>query len=300
MCDDIDSGGDVSTDMSSDMNSDEGTECTDLDTGDTGRDDTSYDSMDTSGCDSGLDCDDETVEEGANDNALDSEENYKLDEIDDGLDSNKLTESAKTDGYENNINSLDNDKVVCNNPIDNGLEAIRLDSGQPRKAQCDEQKDVDDAKSEKETTEKQGLSDEQKDALRDQTGWSDNVLDNIRTLDEATVYKNAGLQQNNIDGKDALTRNDIDLYFTDKFNRSNLSRMNDGLAPYGSDRKRFELHHVGQHLDSPLAELTMSEHRQGGNDTLLHDKKMTTEAHGEDNNWDRERQNYWKQRAKTF
>ena len=60
----------------------------------------------------------------------------------------------------------------------------------------------------------------------------------------------------------------------------------------------IQLHHIGQHKDSPLAELTFEEHRCNGNDIVLHDKSSETETHGEGNTWDSERQVYWKERAK--
>lgn len=57
------------------------------------------------------------------------------------------------------------------------------------------------------------------------------------------------------------------------------------------------LHHIGQKADSPLAELTRSEHLSGGNDTILHDKGKPTETHGAGNSWNSEKREYWKNRA---
>jgi len=145
----------------------------------------------------------------------------------------------------------------------------------------------------------EGLSEQQKNDLQAETGWSDNVVDNINSPEEAQIYKDAGLQPDEVNGKEALVR-EIDPDLTDEDGISNKDRMERGLAPIDESGEKVELHHIGQHEDSPLAELTTSEHRQGGNDTVLHDKSKETEVHGEGNNWDRERQDYWKDRANDY
>lgn len=144
---------------------------------------------------------------------------------------------------------------------------------------------------------KEGLTDEEKQRIKKEVGWSDDVIDNIRSMEEYEIYKKAGLQEVQIGEKKALIRNDIDWNQTDEKGRTNEERIKKGLAPLDKDGNPIELHHIGQHADSPLAELTFKEHRCDGNDTILHDKKKETETHGEGNNWDNERQNYWKDRS---
>lgn len=144
--------------------------------------------------------------------------------------------------------------------------------------------------------EKNGLTDEEKQRIKEISGWSDEIIDNIRSMEEYEIYKKAGLQEVEIGGKKVLIRNDIDWNQTDEKGRTNQERIKRGLAPLDQDGNPIELHHIGQHSDSALAELTFKEHRSGGNDTILHDKKKETETHGEGNNWDNERQNYWKDR----
>lgn len=51
----------------------------------------------------------------------------------------------------------------------------------------------------------------------------------------------------------------------------------DGLAPLTPQGRSYELHHIGQHQDSPLAELTKEEHRGKGNDGVLHIKVKESE-----------------------
>lgn len=107
----------------------------------------------------------------------------------------------------------------------------------------------------------------------------------------------AGLVEAEIGGKKCLIRTDIDWDQVDEKGRTNTQRVERELAPLDKNGDSIQLHHIGQHKDSPLAELTFEEHRCGGNDTILHDKSIESEAHGEGNNWDNERQNYWQNRA---
>ena len=109
------------------------------------------------------------------------------------------------------------------------------------------------------------------------------------------MYKKAGLEEREINGKPCLIRDDLDLEQKDEFGRTNKERMENGLAPLDKNGKPIELHHIGQKSDSPLAELTQEEHRGKGNDGILHDKNKDTEI-------DRiafreEKEEHWKTRA---
>ena len=147
------------------------------------------------------------------------------------------------------------------------------------------------------TNENKGLTDEQKEKIKAETGWSDEIINAIRSWEEYEIYKKAGLVEAEINGKKCLIRTDIDWDQKDDDGLTNRERVAMGLAPLDKNGKPIELHHIGQHADSPLAELTRDEHRGAGNDTILHDKTKTTEVHGEGNNWDKERTDYWKDRA---
>lgn len=137
--------------------------------------------------------------------------------------------------------------------------------------------------------------------------WSPEITDAIRNPAEARIYRNARLVETNIGGRSALVRTDINWFQVDDNGLTNLQRINrvspegrpSPLSPIAPDGQTVELHHIGQRRDSPLAELTTSEHRQGGNDTILHDKNITSDTHGPGNNWDAERQEYWKNRAEA-
>lgn len=141
------------------------------------------------------------------------------------------------------------------------------------------------------------LTDEEKLDIEKEVGWPSDIVDNIRSYDEYNIYKDAGLQVAEIGDNTALIRNDIDWSRVDEKGRTNEERIELGRAPIGEDGNPIELHHIGQHEDSPLAELTFKEHRCDGNDSILHDRTMATEVHGEGNTWQQQRQDYWKNRS---
>ena len=127
--------------------------------------------------------------------------------------------------------------------------------------------------------------------------YSDEVNSYLRSEAELRIYQNAALEETEIGEKKALIRGDINWDKVDEKGRTNSERIERGLAPLDKDGDAIELHHVGQKLDSPLAELTFEEHRGKGNDAILHDKTLQSETHGEGNEWNSERQEYWMNRA---
>lgn len=141
----------------------------------------------------------------------------------------------------------------------------------------------------------EGLTDEQKTKIKEETGWSDEIIDAIGSWKEYEIYKNAGLIEAEISGKKCLIRNDIDWDQKDAMGRTNRERAEQGLSPINKDGKVIELHHIGQHADSPLAELTQEEHRGKGNDSILHDK--TKESEIDRQVFAGERSNHWAARA---
>lgn len=140
------------------------------------------------------------------------------------------------------------------------------------------------------------LTAKDKEVIKKETDWSNNIVDNIRSKAEYEIYRKADLYKAEINGNDALIRQDIDWDQKDEKGKTNTERIERGLAPLDKDGSAIELHHIGQHEDSPLAELTFKEHRCEGNDTILHDKTKETETHGEGNTWNTQRQEYWKGR----
>jgi len=151
---------------------------------------------------------------------------------------------------------------------------------------------------------KEGLSDEEKAKIKDETGWSDEIIDNIHNMEQYEILKNAGLKEVEINDRTCLIKENIDLDFTDADGISNRDRIARGLAPLDSKTgKPLELHHLGQKADSPLVELTIEEHRTGEyedgkkNQSLWHDNMQETDVHGEGNSWLQERKAHWKYRS---
>ena len=139
-----------------------------------------------------------------------------------------------------------------------------------------------------------------KEKIKEEQGWSDEIIDSIGSMEEYEIYKKAGLQEAEINGKKCLIRSDIDWEQRERredgsMGRSNRERAEQGLPPISKDGKIIELHHVGQHADSPLAELTPDEHRGKGNDTVLHNK--TKESEIDRQTFARERSKHWEARA---
>ena len=159
-----------------------------------------------------------------------------------------------------------------------------------------EENEAENTSEDGEADEKQeGLNEEEKAKIKEETGWSDEIIDAIGSMEEYEIYKNAGLVEVEIDGKKCLVRNDIDWNQKDVMGRTNRERAEQGLSPINKDGKVIELHHIGQHADSPLAELTTEEHRGKGNDTILHNK--TKESEIDRQAFAKERNEHWEARA---
>lgn len=166
---------------------------------------------------------------------------------------------------------------------------------------------VGDSADEVDETSQQGLTEEQKAEIKEETGWSDEIIDNIENMDQYEILKNAGLKEVEINGRKCLIKENIDLDYIDEDGISNRKRMERGLAPLDSKTGNpIELHHLGQKVDSPLVELTEEEHRTGEyqdgkkNQSLWHDNTKATEVHGEGNEWSKERGDHWKERGKDI
>lgn len=141
------------------------------------------------------------------------------------------------------------------------------------------------------------LTDEQISEIKEETGWSDEITECINSIEEVDIYQEAGLIESNIGEKTCLIRPDIDMEQKDGFGRTNKERMEQGLAPLTPEGRPYELHHIGQHSDSPLAELTMQEHRGKGNDGIMHNK--TKESEIDRNEFNSERAEHWQNRAEV-
>ena len=173
------------------------------------------------------------------------------------------------------------------------LSSVLEDNKEKREIEENKSSETDEGKEGLE-----GLTDEEKEKLRELTGWSDEILDAIDSWEEAEIYMKAGLKEVEINGKKCLIRDDIDLDQEDEDGITNRERMERGRPPITNDGEEIELHHIGQKQNSPLAELTMEQHRGVGNDTILHDKIKATEI--DRNEFGKERRDHWKNRVESM
>lgn len=160
------------------------------------------------------------------------------------------------------------------------------------------QNEVKDSLDESLADAQEGLSDNEKNDIKEKSGYSDEIVDNIDSREEAEIYMDIGLQEGNVNGKSCLERTDINPEQLDEDGISNLERMDRGRPPITPNGELVELHHIGQKPDSPLAELTTNEHRGPGNDTVLHDK--TKESQIDRQAFAKERKLYWKSKAEQY
>lgn len=140
-----------------------------------------------------------------------------------------------------------------------------------------------------------GLTDPQKAEIKKQSGWSDGLVDFIRSADEARLYMKFDLQEYTINDRLCLIPRGLDMDQVDSEGMTNRQRMAEGKPPKGSDGKSYEVHHIGQQMDSPLAVLTHKQHHAKGIDAVLHNKKRATEI--DRNIFRKEKKRLWKKLA---
>ena len=115
----------------------------------------------------------------------------------------------------------------------------------------------------------------------------------FHSVDEYNVYKNAGLTLSKVNGKLAMTQKiDWDFIGDIEDGRTNAQRVLDGLAPLDSTGASYELHHIGQMSDSPLAILTSSQHK--GNYSTLHANTGGSASNIDRTLFEKQKKDFWK------
>ena len=89
-------------------------------------------------------------------------------------------------------------------------------------------------RSETTETKTEGLTEEEKAKIKEETGWSDEIIENIKNMKQYEILKNAGLIEVEINGRKCLIKENIDLDYTDEDGVSNRDRIARGLAPLDS------------------------------------------------------------------
>ena len=126
--------------------------------------------------------------------------------------------------------------------------------------------------------------------IQQESGYPLDVIKQFHTMDEYRAFRDANLKPTMVGNRCTLVKTDIDLLRVDSKGRTNLERMRQGLAPQDSNGISYELHHIGQKKDGTLAIMTQSEH----DNPAIHGFLEKSEAHAPGNNWDAERQAFWK------
>ena len=123
------------------------------------------------------------------------------------------------------------------------------------------------------------------------------VIKNINNMEQYNILRQLGLRTQMVNGKNALIRN-IDLnYIAPGEKLTNLMRMQRGLAPLDPTGAAYELHHLGQHIDSTLAILTRAEHIGKGMKNLWH---LSNVSEIDRTAFNLIRQAFWKDLAKQL
>ena len=150
--------------------------------------------------------------------------------------------------------------------------------------------------------------------IKAKTHWPDEIINAIASMEEAEIYMRAGLKAVRIGNRWALIRSDINwsdysvrrnTWLKNKLadyskwvDYNNADLIGEGFPPRDMNGDPYELHHIGQHQDSPFAELTWAEHMGDGNNTILHQAGKESEIDRQ--MFDREKSDYWKARFNVF
>lgn len=120
------------------------------------------------------------------------------------------------------------------------------------------------------------------------------IIERLSNTEQYLLFKSIGLKSSLINNKTALIR-EIDLNFVDEATGlTNLELMKKGLAPVDANGIKYELHHIGQRNDSPLAILTRDEH----DNSFLHTLTENFDNPSNQANWSKIKKNFWKSYAK--
>lgn len=116
-----------------------------------------------------------------------------------------------------------------------------------------------------------GLTMNEAAIIQKESKWPLEAIKALHSTAEYDIYKAANLTPTLLDdGTWIFLRSDIDWNLTDAYGRTNIQRVQQYLAPINSTGKSYELHHIGQMADSPLAVLSYTEHHSSTTYSILH------------------------------
>ena len=116
-----------------------------------------------------------------------------------------------------------------------------------------------------------GLTMNEAATIQKESKYPLDVIQQMHSMEEYQVYKDAGLKAATVNGRTALIQ-DIDLNYTSELPNgtevTNLVRMQQGYAPIDpTTGTAYQLHHIGQKADGTLAVLKGEQHQ--GNSAIL-------------------------------
>ena len=138
-----------------------------------------------------------------------------------------------------------------------------------------------------------GLTMNQAAAIQRESKYPLEIIKTFHSVDEYNIYKASDLIAKKIGDRWALIRK-VDLNYYDKASElTNAERIRKKLAPIDPDSGvAYELHHIGQKTDSPLAILTKKDHQ--GKTRILHDPTIDEGVQAQlGSKWDVERNQFW-------
>lgn len=122
--------------------------------------------------------------------------------------------------------------------------------------------------------------------------WPLDAIKNIHSMEEYNIYKEANLIPTKLADGELVFLRQIDWTLTDVNGKTNVQRVSANLAPIDATGTPFELHHIGQRADSPLAVLSWAEHHSFGNYKVLHYTKQGKDISNAA--WNKQKQEVWK------
>lgn len=118
-------------------------------------------------------------------------------------------------------------------------------------------------------------------------------------LKENHAVANGAKKMVEINGKKVIIDNDtFDPGLVDRQGRTNLQRMEQGLAPIGTDGKSVNIHHIDQTDTGPVIEITATNHQQNYAELHINTGQSASQIDRDAfNKWRRE---YWKWRRNNL
>lgn len=145
---------------------------------------------------------------------------------------------------------------------------------------------------------KGGLTMSEVATIQKESKYPVELISKFNSMKQYEIFKSSGLTVKMIDGKTALIQK-IDLdYIDDVTGKTNLQLMQEGYAPLDPTGHPYELHHIGQKRDSPLAILTQKVHRGKDNNKILHTLTDNFDNPSSKNEWGTIKKKFWKDYAK--